>query len=264
MDVSDFLRNPAQAGYMVAVVGARAPSFVHVADTSAAAREAAVTEAERLLRTFGRGRALVFRLEAVVDQMPAEFPPPTVKTCMPATIDLPLETVAKIGGEMGALKAEIASLRAAAETPKVHDHTVAVDLAKKPAQFIVREHGIYERRNGKIVGPARGRGDFVTRPWEISGNAYTTDGREDPYQGDRALPLDLIREIIVGEGWRPWNGGLVFAEADERVDIVTRQCAAGLGSVVRNCAAFALRWSHEGKPDDILAYRVSAPTTGVA
>jgi hypothetical protein len=294
MDVSAFLLDPAKSGYMVAIVGAGAPRFVHADDTSDAARKAAIVEAERLLRQIGRGRALVLRLEAVVDQLPAEFPPATVNRCMPGTVEIPIDKVAQIGERMAAFEDELAGLRTAAKMLKTRGHTrefamrdivvqdgvvlknkngpigerataeqiaasiadearVSIELAKK-APLFVHKHGIYERRDGEIVGPV----SIGPLGPTIEGKIYYSTG--EIFRGETRSE-DLIREIIVGEEWKPWNGGVMVANADETVDIVTRSYVAGLCPIVQNCQALTLRWSHEGKPDDILAYRAAAPVT---
>lgn len=245
MDVSTFLLEPGRAGYMVAIVGKGAPRFVHVADTSAAARRASITEAQRLLSMIGGGRALVLRLDAVVDQAPAELPPSSVNRCSPLAVEMSIDSVTKIGLKLASLDAEVAALRVAVNS---------APTPAKPATLVVREHGIYKRRDGEIIK--------IIRPhFDTGGGAAWTDGvhtyrRDGSWAGDQAPNgYDLVREIVVGEGWKLWNGGIMVGGADERVDVVTRECVAGLSDVIRNCRAAIIRWSHEGKSDDILAYR---------
>lgn len=364
MDIDEFLQGTAgRVGYMVAVRGRHAPTFVHVGETADAARTAAITEAKRLLHMDGCGRALVLRIEAVVDQRSAVLPKPDVRNVRPLVVEMPFDAVAKIGlklAKISELEAKLAGhlpnsgkvdpvterlfeaayaeayprpdqtaeddpdfrevepmragdpaeaaahafstaataaqaadptkdlLRPALGTQAFALRRIIIDengLVTKnldgptgnpasdaeikaaeadarrvagilsgrswptPAPLVVREHGIYQCRDGKIVGPVR-MGAFGPT---VDGQIYHPTG--EVLRGS-SRPADLVREIVVGEGWKPWNGGVKIASsAGEKVDIVTREYVTNGGTTVRNCAAFALRWHHEGQPDDILAYR---------
>ena len=250
MDIETFLSGSERPGYMVAVVGHHAPRFVHVGETPAAARDAAINEAERLLKMAGCGRALVLRLDAVVDQSPAELPPATVNRCRPDNVEMTLDDVTKVGLKLASLTSEVAALRAAGEEIR---HSSAPVAGEKP-KLIVREHGIYERADGKIVAWEGAEFSifppFTLLQYKVGGVWYSPNGECSFWSNN------LVREIVAGEGWRPWNGGgIVVLDAEAKVDIVTRQSAAGLGPIVQGLRVSSLRWSHEGKPDDILAYR---------
>lgn len=68
----------------------------------------------------------------------------------------------------------------------------------------IREHGIYRRRDGLIVGPIRRSGDGIFR-WTDGSGTWTDDGR---YLCNRSRRKEgLVKEIVVGNGWFPWNGG---------------------------------------------------------
>lgn len=70
----------------------------------------------------------------------------------------------------------------------------------------IKEHGIYRRRDGRIVGPAVRDDDDKNHL--VIDNCNYVDGGSGLWVGPiTPFPCDLIEEIVVGEGWKPWNGG---------------------------------------------------------
>lgn len=227
MNVDEFLNlEKKAAGFMVAVRGRYAPTFIHAADTDDVGRDAAITEAERLLEMDGGGRALILQIVAVVDQAPPKLPPAEVRHI------------------------------STADDPDFREVEGASSDEARPASLVVKLHGIYMRRDGGIVGIQRFTPDGVIATQDNGDVVYADTGRANYLDADDA-PHDLVREIVVGEGWNTWNGGVMLAQGDVMVDIVTRDGAA-FNYIVRGAKAFALRWPHIGAPDDILAYRIAA------
>lgn len=59
----------------------------------------------------------------------------------------------------------------------------------------------------------------------------------------------------MGEGWVEWNGGdNPFGDASDRADIKLRS-----GRVYPNDWCAGNRWDHQGRLDDIIAYRLPTP-----
>lgn len=87
----------------------------------------------------------------------------------------------------------------------------------------LKEHGIYRRRDGKIVGPAKPYYVNKVYPWLVESSpagqeVYTECGEYSV--GRKEHSLDLIKEIIVGEGWRPWAEGMTL-DLTRRVQYAT-------------------------------------------
>lgn len=68
----------------------------------------------------------------------------------------------------------------------------------------IQEHGIYERRDGEIVGPAIPLEGSLTFMWKIGPRSYMNNGA---FTVSGINAHDIIREIVVGPGWLPHNGG---------------------------------------------------------
>jgi hypothetical protein len=113
----------------------------------------------------------------------------------------------------------------------------------------LKEHGIYRRRDGRIVGPiARYAPHPPERPFEVEGLAYFSDGTW--FAKGEKNDADLIEEIVVGEGWIAWNGGNQPVAGDVVVDVVPLFPGSAW---LRDRAKY---WSWDTKTNPILAYRV--------
>lgn len=112
----------------------------------------------------------------------------------------------------------------------------------------IKEHGIYEQRDGVIVEwqetDDRAFGDY---PFKVGGGWYLANGRFNSSFEDQR---DLVREIIVGTGWLPHNGG-ENPVPGKVVEYVMRDGAPG-----ESPDADELAWSHEAAAYDIIAYRI--------
>lgn len=112
----------------------------------------------------------------------------------------------------------------------------------------IKDNGIYERRDGRIAGPV-----LLTKmgayKWGDKNNAWLEDGRFSEVPGGNAL--DLVREIVVGPGWMPWNGG-GEAPLGKNVVCIRRD-------IPGECSPSLAEWNWAGRipqPYDILAYRI--------
>lgn len=122
----------------------------------------------------------------------------------------------------------------------------------------VKEHGIYQRRDGLVEGPMAPRKNplepyFRTHPWSSTrigtpNYSWTDDGRFGP-RIDSVSSEDLVREIVVGEGWKPWSGG-----ENPVPGTLVKICMRSWHCTTQESARS--RWSHAGFPGDILAYRI--------
>lgn len=112
----------------------------------------------------------------------------------------------------------------------------------------IKEHGIYERRDGKIVGPAV-RSGGIDFPWTVGDRSYTPVGGYIGHSPGTAI--DLISEIVVGENWIPHNGG--ENPAPGKVVEVMVRCGPP-ARPARKSEAWEWAWS--GMSDEILAYRI--------
>ena len=133
-----------------------------------------------------------------------------------------------------------------------------------PTRIEIKEHGIYERRDGVIVGPAKGnvflgkiKGFHIRAP---SGDLLFYD----PRNGGAALDdgqtfADLIREIVVSEGWLPWNGGDKPVWENAQVDVILRD---EIQKQTRGpYPGGGVCWSWQGPPScNVVAYRVIEPS----
>lgn len=90
------------------------------------------------------------------------------------------------------------------------------------------KHAIYELRDGRIV--------------DRCGLA------------DRQISADVVREIVAGPEWMPWNGGVAPA-IDHRFLTVVRRNPSATSQVTSD----DMGWVHTGGPDDILAYNDGIP-----
>lgn len=116
----------------------------------------------------------------------------------------------------------------------------------------IREHGIYERRDGVIVAWVKtDKSTFCDFPFNVGGELYIADGRFSEVRED---PRDLIREIVVGPGWLPWNG-VGNPAPDKHVEVAWRN-----GNVRGIFWTQELDWAHTGIGTDILAYRIVKQT----
>lgn len=111
-------------------------------------------------------------------------------------------------------------------------------------------HGIYERRDGVIDACTSLTDDGALVCMGMGNTVWKGSGRH-PISVGREHERDLIREIVVGEGWLPWNGGENPAP-NSRVDYVVR--AGAMNWEPR--PSDLLVWQWKGSPSDIVAYRV--------
>ena len=139
----------------------------------------------------------------------------------------------------------------------------AVETRQKPDGVTVKPHGVYERRDGVIIGIHRFTPDGVIATQDNGDVVYADTGRANYLSDDGALH-DLVREIAVGNGWKPWNGGERPVNGDNTVEYTLR------GGYRRYSTASSISWNHIGCVDDIIAYRVvtnnamPAPTAAAA
>ena len=238
--LSEYLSTPTNKrapGWVVVMRGAGAPSVVH------ASRGAAEAEANRLIDGLPGTvdqTALVMPIASVLTRK-KDVRQPVVGEAFPIEL-----------WPDGKMEADLAEIADATN----HSRVVDIPLA-------IKEHGIYQRRDGKIVGPIHsmphspffaGPGPYFAPPAGDDGWVYKIDGTTN---SDQHHQFDLVREIVVGEEWRPWNGGALFgADPDATIDIVTRDMAGtpSLGHVADH-----LDWRHLNCSSDILAYRNVMP-----
>ncbi len=121
--------------------------------------------------------------------------------------------------------------------------------------LVVKENGIYETRGGIIVGPTAIVGDDRVLV-EYGRNRFFTN-REGLVAPLCEHPFDLKSEIVVGEGWRPWNGGENPCEPGARVRFRLRYGYERPGPVDAQAVNWYWRLKH---PDiDLVAYMVERP-----
>lgn len=235
--LSEYLATPAEnraPGWVVVIRGAGAPSVVH------ASRGAAEAEANRLIEG----------LPGTVDQTALVMPIASVLT-RKKDVRQPITGEAfqielwpdRANSKMASDISEITSATGYFET-------VVTSSSPPPATLTVKLHGIYERRDGRIVGIMRFTPDGVLATQDDGEVVYAATGRAN-YHGCNDTPKDLIRQIIVGKDWRPWNGGDCPVYREARVDYVMRDSGPLLGE-----RASVLTWENDGSPYNIIAYRV--------
>lgn len=112
--------------------------------------------------------------------------------------------------------------------------------------------------------------------WSVPDNLYSTDGRGCLIQIDRDDVDGQWQSAIItreqyesalaakNEGWIEWGGGECPVEKGTRVDVRHRDGDEGFEKLPGEWGAgrgnaAACKWTHSGRPGDIIAYRLSKP-----